>query len=120
MTFLQTTLLAASIWMPAQAATDAKVDYLRDVKPILASRCYACHGAIKQKAGLRLDTVAFMKEGGDHGMTLVPGKADDSLLLKHVVEIKGHKRMPPELDGEALEVIFVAGDPLLAGGALIR
>ena len=32
------------------------VDYLRDVKPIFAEKCFACHGALKQKADLRLDT----------------------------------------------------------------
>ncbi len=39
------------------------VEYLRDVKPILRARCYACHGALKQEAGLRLDTVAAMRRG---------------------------------------------------------
>ena len=32
------------------------VDYAKDIKPLLKERCYACHGALKQKAGLRLDT----------------------------------------------------------------
>ena len=34
------------------------VDYAKDIKPLLKERCYACHGALKQKAGLRLDTVS--------------------------------------------------------------
>src|SRR5215217_1746223 len=34
------------------------VDYARTVKPLLRQRCYGCHGAVKQKAGLRLDTGA--------------------------------------------------------------
>ena len=62
MTFLQTTLLAASVWMPGQSPDNAPIDYLRSVKPILSAHCYSCHGAIKQKAGLRLDTVASMKD----------------------------------------------------------
>ena len=37
-------------------AADLDIDYQRDVKPILHSRCYACHGALKQEAGLRLDS----------------------------------------------------------------
>ena len=37
-----------------------RVDYLRDVKPILKARCYACHGALKQKSDLRLDTGALV------------------------------------------------------------
>src|SRR5690349_12994782 len=43
-----------------------RVDYVRGVKPIFAARCYACHGALEQKNGLRLDTVDFMKKGGDN------------------------------------------------------
>ena len=41
------------------------VDYLRDIKPLLTENCYACHGALKTQSGLRLDTVALMKKGGD-------------------------------------------------------
>lgn len=85
-----------------------EVDYQREVKPILASHCYTCHGAIKQKGALRLDTVAFMKEGGDNGTALVPGMPTKSLLLKHVLGEKGFKRMPPEADGEALKPAQVA------------
>ena len=58
----------------APAAADDPVDYVREIKPILAARCYACHGAIKQKGELRVDTAAFMKKGGENGAALVPGK----------------------------------------------
>lgn len=78
------------------------VDYVREVRPLLAARCYTCHGALKQKGGLRIDTVAAMKEGGDHGAIVVAGKSNDSLLVKHLLG-NGVKRMPPEADGEALK-----------------
>jgi len=91
-----------------QFAHSQTVDYLRDVKPIFASRCYACHGAIKQKAGLRLDTVAQMTDGGDHGPAIVSGKPNDSILLKHILGDKGFKRMPPPDDGEALKPAQIA------------
>ena len=55
------------------------MDYVRAVKPILAARCFACHGALQQKSGLRLDTVALMKKGGDGGPVIVPGKSGQSL-----------------------------------------
>ena len=42
--------------LPARA-----VDYVREVKPILVAHCYACHGALQQKAGLRLDSVALVR-----------------------------------------------------------
>ena len=49
------------------AAVSAPVDYLRDVKPLLAERCYKCHGASQHKSGLRLDTTAFALKGGKNG-----------------------------------------------------
>jgi hypothetical protein len=45
-------------------------DYLQHVRPVLAERCYACHGAWKQEGALRLDTVASMQRGGDGGSVL--------------------------------------------------
>ena len=48
------------------------VDYLTQIKPLLASKCYACHGALKQRSGLRLETRALMLRGGDSGRVVVP------------------------------------------------
>jgi hypothetical protein len=90
------------------AGPPERVDYASAVKPILAARCYACHGALQQKAGLRLDTVALMKKGGDSGPAIVPGKSADSLLLAHLTASKGVRRMPPSSEGEPLKVSEIA------------
>jgi hypothetical protein len=87
------TFLLALVALSASAS--GKVDYLRDIKPILAERCYSCHGALQQKGGLRLDTVAQMREAG-----VLEG---DSELLKRVIGGPKVKRMPPPEEGEALE-----------------
>ena len=63
----------------------APADYLKEVKPILAEHCYRCHGASQQKSGLRADTAAFLRTGGDSGPSLVAGKADESLLMKTIL-----------------------------------
>ncbi len=84
------------------------VDYSRDVKPVLAARCYACHGAIKQKGGLRLDTATLIREGGNSGPAVVPGKADDSLLIQRLLGKDGLSPMPPREAGEALKPAQVA------------
>jgi len=68
---------------PVESAAEG---YLRDVKPVLARRCYACHGALKKKAGLRLDTGAGIREGGDGGPAVEPGHADESLLIDRLGE----------------------------------
>lgn len=108
MIFPRTSILIAGLFLSASAVHAQTVDYLREIKPVLAASCYTCHGAIKQKAGLRLDTVKLMKEGGDHGTVLVPGKADESVLLNHIRGDKDFRRMPPEQDGEALKPAQIA------------
>lgn len=84
-------------------ATAAALDiYKTHVQPLLKSRCYACHGALKQEAGLRLDTVAAMLVGGDSGAAIVKSKPDASLLLERVADPEPASRMPPEHEGEPL------------------
>ena len=83
------------------------VDYSRDIKPVLSKRCFACHGALKQKAKLRLDTAAFMKQGGESGPAIEPGSSDDSLIIDAVTGSDGW-RMPPESEGTPLSTEDVA------------
>jgi len=75
--------------------------YLQQIKPLLAVRCYACHGALKQEADLRLDTVAAIQAGGGSGPAVVAGRPDESLILQRVATHELDQRMPPEHEGEA-------------------
>src|SRR5262245_12484029 len=77
------------------------VDYTREIKPILRKRCYDCHGALKHKAGLRLDTAAFLRQGGDSGPAVEPRKSDESLIIDAVTGREGW-RMPPKSEGSPL------------------
>ena len=89
-------------------ADDTPVDYVRDVKPILHERCYACHGALKQEAGLRLDTAQLARSGGDSGAAIIAGDIGHSLLIDRVNAVDGTTRMPPEgkpLTPEQISVI---------------
>ena len=88
------------------AGAAERVNYLKDVKPVLAARCYACHGALKQESKLRVDTAEFIRQGGKHGPAIVAGKPDASLLLKKVSAHSLDERMPPE--GEALHAPQIA------------
>src|SRR5262245_55885594 len=83
-------------------AAERRVDYVRDIKPILAARCYACHGALKQRGRLRLDTAALARRGGKSGPAVAAGKSAASLLIEHVTAGNGAGRMPPESEGEPL------------------
>ncbi len=84
-------------------AAGERVDYVRDIKPVLARRCYACHGALKQRAGLRLDTAAFIRQGGDHGPAIIAGDSSGSLLVKRITGAGKSGRMPPTSAGEPLK-----------------
>jgi len=98
-------LLATGIALVSVAVLSAhgagKVDYLTDIKPVLKERCYACHGALKQNNGLRLDTAAAIRKGGKHGAAVSPRKPDASHLLRRVTATDLSERMPPE--GEPLK-----------------
>ena len=76
------------------AAAQATVDYVRDVKPLLAQHCVPCHGAKITKAKLRLDTAAFMLKGGASGPAIVPGKAQQSPLIDALTGANGFTAMP--------------------------
>jgi hypothetical protein len=94
---------AAWVWivasLPGARAAEAP-DYLKEIKPLLAARCYACHGGLQQKAKLRLDTVHNLRTGGSNGPAIVPGKSAESLLLKHIRGDADHAQMPPPAEGE--------------------
>ena len=83
---------------PAQQAApvDNAANFQKTVRPILQERCFACHGALKQEAGLRLDTVAAMFVGGASGPVVVPGDAASSELIRRVTSSDAAVRMPPE------------------------
>src|SRR5260370_28206628 len=88
--------LACLLLPVSRLPADPPVDYLRDVKPILTARCVACHGPLKQRSGLRLDTAALIRKGGKKKPAIVPGKAAESPLLERVTASQETERMPPE------------------------
>ena len=94
-------LLIAFFVSPFAVVAEDGVDYLTRIKPVLHERCFACHGAVKQEGGLRLDTAALAIKGGDSGVAIQPGNADASLLLERVMAEDESDRMPPE--GEPLK-----------------
>ena len=64
-----------------------------DVLPIVLLRCTPCHGLRRQEGGLDLHTRAAMLKGGKSGPALVPGKPDESLIVKKLRA----GEMPPKL-----------------------
>src|SRR5919202_1951634 len=74
-------LAAAGLFaIPARAAD--RLEYNRDIRPLLAENCFACHGpdSAARKAGLRLDRREEAVEVG----AFVPGKPEESALVKRI------------------------------------
>ncbi|MES2791782.1 MAG: PSD1 and planctomycete cytochrome C domain-containing protein [Planctomycetota bacterium] len=89
---LATALLAADE-IPAD---DPRAKFFEEkVRPILVEQCQQCHGAKKQQADLRLDSLDGALKGGEHGPSLVPGDVEKSLLISAVLRT-GDYEMPPD------------------------
>ena len=84
---------------PTQPVT---INYLTQIKPLLAEKCYSCHGALKQESELRLETVDLMRSGGDSGPAIKPGNPADSLLLQRISS-RDDDQMPPHGEGSPLK-----------------
>lgn len=77
------------------------VDFSSEIRPILQQRCFACHGALKQESGLRLDTAKSIHQGSDSGPVLQIENVESSELLQRISTDNSELRMPPE--GHPLE-----------------
>lgn len=96
-------LLAASL---AEAAVDLRqlpppaakqgVTYTNDIKPILDKSCVQCHGPEKQKAKLRLDSLADALKGAGKHKIIVPGNSVKSELVIAISRLDEDFAMPPE------------------------
>ena len=77
-------------------AVDEFARFVNDVQPLLEARCVSCHGPEKQEGGLRLDSMAAAKAGGDRGAALVPGNVEKSLLITAITFDDSDLQMPPK------------------------
>ena len=84
------------------SAAEPGIDYAKQIQPLLRTRCFACHGPLKQQSGLRLDASQLIRKGGESGPLLVPGKPDESLLIDVVTGEAGFL-MPPPGEGTRLK-----------------
>jgi ankyrin repeat protein/mono/diheme cytochrome c family protein len=78
-----------------QEQTGAAVNYEQQVRPILANRCFGCHGPRQQQSGLRLDLRQNALRGGDYGVVIVPGQAAESKLMRRLLGSDAGLQMPP-------------------------
>ncbi|MCA9176773.1 MAG: DUF1549 domain-containing protein, partial [Planctomycetales bacterium] len=91
--------LVIAVAAPVWAESPAPVDFGREVRPLLAEKCFICHGldAAKRETSLRLDTKEGLfaeLESGD-GVAIMPGNADKSVVYRRLVHEDAEQRMPP-------------------------
>jgi hypothetical protein len=80
-----------------------EIDFVKEVRPLLRTRCISCHGPEESESGLRLDQQKRALEGGDNGRIIVPGKPAESRLLRIVAGQDDEVgAMPPEGEGTPL------------------
>src|SRR5262249_29987096 len=86
--------------LPAPA--DVKIDFVRDIKPILENSCIRCHGPERPRSHFRLDSREAALKGGDNGVDIIPGNSAGSSLIRYVAGLEPDMMMPPVDKGRGL------------------
>jgi cytochrome c553 len=93
-------IVAGATFAADKPTTDEQTRFFENkIRPVLVEKCYSCHSADTPKGpkgGLRLDTAAGVKAGGDSGPAVVAGSAKKSPLVNALRETGGMKLMPPK------------------------
>jgi mono/diheme cytochrome c family protein len=110
-TLVGSTTLSLVVAEPT-SADEPRVEFARDVLPILSAHCYACHGPdeVHREADLRLDVEADAKRPGDQGAAIAAGQPSASLLIDRVTSSDPDQVMPPphsnrKLESEQIEIL---------------
>ncbi len=93
-----TSLCATLLTLASSATAEERVQFNRDIRPILADTCWLCHGPDKtsRQAALRLDLRDEATVPAESGATpIVPGKPDSSEIIKRLFSSDPEKQMPP-------------------------
>ena len=95
-------IVTVAVWTAGSAAAaDSKVDFARDIQPILQQNCVKCHGAEKQKGKMRLDSKEAALKGGKTGPAFVAGDASKSEMYRRLTLPKSDDDFMPS-EGEPL------------------
>jgi hypothetical protein len=89
------TALAAGTAAAGQPTPEQAEFFEKEVRPLLAERCFDCHGGKKVRGGLKLTSREAILRGGDTRPAAVPGNPDESLLIQAVRQ-DGDLKMPPK------------------------
>ncbi len=87
-----------------QESGQTKIDFARDVRPLLSDRCFACHGpdAENRQAELRVDQWDSLVESRGEYQVVQPGESSHSELIRRIISHDPDERMPPTETGKPL------------------
>src|SRR5215472_14096715 len=100
------------------AAETNRISFNRDIRPIMSDTCFRCHGPDKnaRMVGLRLDIrEEAMKPAMDGKIPIVPGKPDESEIIRRVFSTDSAEVMPPEFSPKALSMKETGASNRLSG-----
>ena len=92
--------------------------YMQVVRPILRDNCYGCHGATRQKGGLRLDDTLAILKGGKDGVVVLPGRGGASELIKRLLLPEGDEHHMTTVQADGLTVSTPTGSTAYSVSAL--
>jgi hypothetical protein len=103
--FLSPTIILCAVGTAHAQSADTRVNFDRDIRPILSNNCFKCHGPdeAKRQGGLRLDTIEGERAAlpsGNHA--IVPGQSGASSLWARITAADPAERMPPPSTGKVL------------------
>ncbi len=88
------TALGLMLAISGMASAESPVDFVREIQPIFKASCTECHDGKKHKADFRLDSRIDALHGGETGISIVPGRSKNSLLMKRIRGEGDDDRMP--------------------------
>ena len=94
-------VIALSLFGAPEEPSQNRINFFeKKIRPVLAERCYQCHSADADRAGmlfgkLQLDTREGFEQGGSRGPAVVPGRPDQSILIEALKHTDRSLAMPP-------------------------
>ncbi|MGV3755450.1 MAG: c-type cytochrome domain-containing protein, partial [Verrucomicrobiota bacterium] len=79
--------------LPAPAKQ--KVEFTKDIKPLLDKSCTECHSGEKPKGGFRTDTIENLTKGSGSDAAIIPGNSAKSPIVHYVADLIAESEMPP-------------------------
>ncbi|MCP4849030.1 MAG: DUF1549 domain-containing protein [Verrucomicrobiaceae bacterium] len=91
------TLTVIALLATGSVTTNAEVDFVKDVQPLLTAHCMKCHGGVRAKSGLSFSRKESAFSPAKSGLqAILPGKPDASELIARITSHDDDERMPPE------------------------